>query len=184
MTTFLFSYELVQYCTCCLFICTINTDTEQSGIALNLYSGGACLKSWLGHWLSWLRFFVLLLSHSRQMPDIIWIKSQPLHCESFVILHSLETYHLTLYKYSLATDCILKSPTKIINTSYYSSRWSQWLHSLRHEMSLPAGTLGSWVWIPLKAWMSVCICSVFFLSCVSSSLSISWSPIQGILPTV
>jgi hypothetical protein len=30
-------------------------------------------------------------------------------------------------------------------------------------MSSPAGTLGSWVRIPLKAWMSVCVYSVFVL---------------------
>jgi hypothetical protein len=37
---------------------------------------------------------------------------------------------------------------------------------LRHELSSPAQTLGSWVRIPLKAWMSVCVYSVFMLSCV------------------
>jgi hypothetical protein len=31
---------------------------------------------------------------------------------------------------------------------------------LRHEMSLPAQTLGSWVRIPLEAWMSVSVSSV------------------------
>jgi hypothetical protein len=40
-------------------------------------------------------------------------------------------------------------------------RRSQWLHSLRHEMSLPAWILGSWVRIPLEAWMYafiLCLC--------------------------
>jgi hypothetical protein len=32
---------------------------------------------------------------------------------------------------------------------------SQWTHGLRHELSFLARTLGSWVRIPLKAWMSV-----------------------------
>jgi hypothetical protein len=40
-----------------------------------------------------------------------------------------------------------------------SSR-SQWPRSLRHEKSSPARTLGSWIGIPLKAWMSVCVYSV------------------------
>jgi hypothetical protein len=35
-----------------------------------------------------------------------------------------------------------------------------------HELSSPAKTLGSWVRIPLEAWMSVCVHSVFVLSCV------------------
>jgi hypothetical protein len=32
---------------------------------------------------------------------------------------------------------------------------SQWVCGLRHELSLSARTLGSWVRIPIKAWMSV-----------------------------
>jgi hypothetical protein len=32
---------------------------------------------------------------------------------------------------------------------------------LRHELSSPARTLGSWVRIPLKSWMFVCVYSVF-----------------------
>jgi hypothetical protein len=32
---------------------------------------------------------------------------------------------------------------------------SQWPHGLSHQMSLIVRTLGSWVRIPLKAWMSV-----------------------------
>jgi hypothetical protein len=45
-------------------------------------------------------------------------------------------------------------------------RWSQWPHGLRHELSLPARTLGSWVWIPFDTWMSLCIYCMFVLSCV------------------
>jgi hypothetical protein len=43
---------------------------------------------------------------------------------------------------------------------------SQCPRGLRHELSSPAQTLGSWVRIPLEAWMSVCIYSVFVMSCV------------------
>jgi hypothetical protein len=42
---------------------------------------------------------------------------------------------------------------------------SQWPRGLRHEPSSPARTLGSWIRIPLKAWMSVCFYSVFVLFC-------------------
>jgi hypothetical protein len=42
---------------------------------------------------------------------------------------------------------------------------SQWPRGLRHELSSPARTLGSWIRIPLE-WMSVCSYSVFVLPCV------------------
>jgi hypothetical protein len=61
---------------------------------------------------------------------------------------------------------------------------SQWPRGLRHEMSSPAWTLGSWVRIPLEAWMFVCVYSVFVLSCVSSGLATGWSLVQGVLPTL
>jgi hypothetical protein len=61
--------------------------------------------------------------------------------------------------------------------------WSQWPRGLRHELSLLAQTLVSWVRIPLKAWMSVCVYSVFVISCVGSGLAMASSPIQGVLPT-
>jgi hypothetical protein len=43
---------------------------------------------------------------------------------------------------------------------------SQWLRGLRHGPSSSARTLGSWVRIPLMACMSVCVYTVFLLSCV------------------
>jgi hypothetical protein len=38
-------------------------------------------------------------------------------------------------------------------------RRSQWPRGVMHEMSSPARTLGSWVRIPLQAWMLFCIYS-------------------------
>jgi hypothetical protein len=61
---------------------------------------------------------------------------------------------------------------------------SQWPSGLRHEISSPAQTLGSWVWIPLEGWMFVYVYSVFMLFCVGSGLATGWSPVQGIVPTV
>jgi hypothetical protein len=55
-----------------------------------------------------------------------------------------------------------------INTHYDLSR-SQWPRGLRHEMCSPAQALGSWVQIPLKAWMSAFILFVF--SYVGSGLA-------------
>jgi hypothetical protein len=66
-----------------------------------------------------------------------------------------------------------------------SSR-SQWPRRLRHQVSSLARTLGSWVRIPLKAWVSV-LCA-FILCCVvlyvGRGLATGWAPIQGDLPTV
>jgi hypothetical protein len=42
-----------------------------------------------------------------------------------------------------------------------SQRRPQWPRGLTHELSPSAWTLRSWVRIPLKAWMSVCVYSVF-----------------------
>jgi hypothetical protein len=58
------------------------------------------------------------------------------------------------------------------------------VRGLRHEPSSPALTLRSWVWIQLEAWMSVCVYSVFVLSCVGSCLVTGWSPVQGDLETL
>jgi hypothetical protein len=44
--------------------------------------------------------------------------------------------------------------------------WSQ-----RHELSSLARTLGSWVRISLKAWMSVCVYSVYVVLCAGSGLA-------------
>jgi hypothetical protein len=60
----------------------------------------------------------------------------------------------------------------------------QWPRGLQHELFSPARTQGSWVRIPLETWMSVCIYSVFALSCVGSGLATGWSPVQGALTTV
>jgi hypothetical protein len=43
---------------------------------------------------------------------------------------------------------------------------------------------GPWVRIPLRAWMfSVCVC-VFLCLCTGRGLATSWSPAQGVPPTV
>jgi hypothetical protein len=53
---------------------------------------------------------------------------------------------------------------------------SQWPRGLKHELSSPSRTLGSWVRIPLKVWMFICVC-------ISSGLATGWYPIQGVIPT-
>jgi hypothetical protein len=61
---------------------------------------------------------------------------------------------------------------------------SQWTHGVRHELSSSARTLGSWVRIPLEAWVSVCVYSVCVVLYVGRGSATGWSPIQGVLPTV
>jgi hypothetical protein len=61
---------------------------------------------------------------------------------------------------------------------------SQWPLGLTHELTSPIRTLGSWVRIPFKTWMSVYVHSVFVMSFVDSGLATGWSPVQGVLPTV
>jgi hypothetical protein len=49
---------------------------------------------------------------------------------------------------------------------------SQWPRDLRHELFSLTGTLGSWVRTPLKAWISVCVYSVFcVVLCVDRGLA-------------
>jgi hypothetical protein len=57
---------------------------------------------------------------------------------------------------------------------------SHWPRGLGHEQSLPAWTLGSWVRIPLEAWMPV----YAFILCVGNGLATGWSLIQRVQPTV
>jgi hypothetical protein len=49
----------------------------------------------------------------------------------------------------------------LIRSTYRHHCRSQWTRDLRLELSSLAWTLGSWVRIPLKAWMFVCVYSVF-----------------------
>jgi hypothetical protein len=66
---------------------------------------------------------------------------------------------------------------RLINTEVFKNTQlpqicrAQWPSGLRHELSSPSCTLGSWVRIPLKAWMSVCVYSVCVVLCVGSVLA-------------
>jgi hypothetical protein len=50
---------------------------------------------------------------------------------------------------------------------------------LRHKMPSPAQTLGSWIRIPLEAWMFVSVSSVFVLSCIGAALRQADPPSKG-----
>jgi hypothetical protein len=74
--------------------------------------------------------------------------------------NSYYMYHLPLH-YEISAFC----------THRLFMRGSQWLRGLRHELSSLARTLGSWVRIPLQAWMSVCVYSVCVVLHVGSRLA-------------
>jgi hypothetical protein len=52
-------------------------------------------------------------------------------------------------------------------TKYYTIQFV----TQKNELSSPTQTLRSWVPIQLEAWMSVCVYSVFVLSCVQVAAS-------------
>jgi hypothetical protein len=64
----------------------------------------------------------------------------------------------------------------LMNEWKLSNVWSPCPRGLRHELSSPAQTLGSWVRIPLEGWMSVCVYSVLVLPCVQVAAS------DGLIP--
>jgi hypothetical protein len=83
---------------------------------------------------------------------------------AYMSIYSLFTAFtfLSLSLFHLVLNSCGRKDTKI---TYRTVRISppQWPRGLRHEPSSPGRTLGSWVRIPLEAWMSVCVYSVFVL---------------------
>jgi hypothetical protein len=84
---------------------------------------------------------------------------------------------------TLKMEAICSSETSV-NTQRITRRYipeDDTLHNVLNVSS--ARTLGSWVRIPLEAWISLCVCCVFVLSCVGSGLATGSSPVQGVVPT-
>jgi hypothetical protein len=92
-----------------------------------------------------------------------------------ILIISFSPRQMSGYQLKLSCSC---SPPHL------HSNPLQWPRNLRHELPSLARTLGSWVRVPSKASLSVCVYSVFVLSCVGSGLVTGWSPVQGVLPTV
>jgi hypothetical protein len=63
--------------------------------------------------------------------------------------------------------------TGVLFTSSYVLCLTHWPRDLRHEMSSPAQTLGSWVRIALEAWMSaflLCLCCPVYTAGLAARL--------------
>jgi hypothetical protein len=58
--------------------------------------------------------------------------------------------------------------------------------AIKYELTSLPRTLGTWVRIPLKAWISVLFAFFFVcvLLCEGRGLSKGWFPVQGVLPIV
>jgi hypothetical protein len=93
--------------------------------------------------------------------------SSPLLADSFLLAFRNKILYAFLF-----TPCVLHAPLTsfFLTCSFYlitlSEEYgcrSQCPRGLRHEKSSLAGTLGSWVRIPIKTWMSVCVHFVFVL---------------------
>jgi hypothetical protein len=59
-----------------------------------------------------------------------------------------------------------KSKSPVILSIIHHRHRSQWPRGQSHELSSPALILGSSVRVPLETWMSMCVYSVFLMSCV------------------
>jgi hypothetical protein len=73
----------------------------------------------------------------------------------FSSVYSKDSCKVTANTYTVHLFCVITAMSR-----------SQWPPCLRHESSSPAQILGYWIRIPLEAWISVCVYSVFVLPCV------------------
>jgi hypothetical protein len=90
------------------------------GNALDLYPGDTWFESWLGHWRSWLKFFLWLFAVPRgKCQGITSFRLQTLPSKLFPILQP--SYHLTLY--SLDIESVVKQQTKRDDYEW----WIEWM---------------------------------------------------------
>jgi hypothetical protein len=118
--------------------------------------------------------------------DISTLKMETCTIKMFAAAHQTTRYHKAeddnMYEYQndfnpdisfrawrssgIVSKVLNLNECSFIQRQQVGTSRSQWPRGLSHEPSSPARTLGSWVRIPLKAWMSACIYSVFVLFCV------------------
>jgi hypothetical protein len=109
------------------------------------------------------KFWDISLNMQRQVPSTSLVSSFTIICTCYAmwptearkLCTNEESINLLRHALLIANSCC-SNTSKWIDVGR-----SQWPRGLRHELSSPAQTLRTWVRIPLKAWMLVCIYSVF-----------------------
>jgi hypothetical protein len=93
-------------------------------------------------------------------PDSIMSHMNPVRDlpQTFLMIH----FNISVYAYIFQEASFLH----VFHLVYCTCRRSQWPRGLRHELSSPAQTLGSWVRIPPEA----CVYPAFMLPCVQAAV--------------
>jgi hypothetical protein len=99
-------------------------------------------------------------------PCVLLLLSIPFWCDQPNNLRRKRLVMKILITHFFPTSFLSRDWRHYITLTCKSTGRPQWPHGLRQEPSSPARTLGMWVRIPLEAWMSVCVYSVFVLFCV------------------
>jgi hypothetical protein len=97
----------------------------------------------------------------RQTTEDIYLRQEIIPTEKMLLPVAKENINFTWQKDVLKTDWLYY--LLLFHVSILVFCRSQRPRCLRHELSSPAQTLGSWVRIPIEALMSVCVYSVFML---------------------
>jgi hypothetical protein len=135
----------------CVYRCLLHTHPD----CINV---GCMLIDWIGevggYMVCWWRTLCLLRSLCFTTSHFNWDILLSRYWRSYVLNTN---WCIVGYYMKKACQCRVQSPIY-----------------LRHEMTSPIRTLGLWIRIPLKAWMSVCVFSTVVLSCVGSGLETDW----------
>jgi hypothetical protein len=109
---------------------------------------------------------IVTIYYSHKVSGLVYSRTSPSVCRLKDIVHDPAIAALMFIPQSTKQGCMPGHPPCLMFTCVRHKRRSQWPRSLRHELSSLARTLGSWVRIPLKAWMYVCVYSMFVSFCV------------------
>jgi hypothetical protein len=134
-----------------------------------------CLKMWESQPLVTLRLprpvqGKLYLFYDKLLMPISRFRSSSINNTLNEIAQQIKLMLRSLISFCENRHIILKFRSHIDNVNR-----SLWPRGLRHEPSSLARTLGSRIRIPIKAWMFVCIYSVFVLLYEDRGLATSWS---------
>jgi hypothetical protein len=128
---------------------------RHSFLIINDYSGSIYL------YLIW---FTLI-----QVTTLLPVLPAGLNCSpNWYVLNGVSSsMHLSHHQMTIGAWKLTYYISPLVYFPTYLISRSQCPRGLRHELPSLARTLGSWVQIPLKAWLSVCVYPVFVFLCVS-----------------